>query len=208
MKTVDGLYSDYLKSLLDGNRSACEDMIRQCLDSGMPYASIYTDLVQKSLYEVGELWAADKISVAQEHLASGITEFLLVIIHQRLFQKRPSPRKAIIACTQNEMHQIGAKIVADRLEIRGWDSSFLGSNTPSDGVPAAIDKMKPQLVGLSVTLTRNLPKVAEVVQQIRQQFPAVKLLIGGQAAYTGEAQDFTDIRDLVRPIGVIETELV
>ncbi len=102
------------------------------------------------------------------------------------------------------MHQIGA----NRLEIRGWDSSFLGSNTSSDGVLATIDKIKPQLVGLSVTLTRNLPKVAEVAQQIRQQFPAVRLLIGGQAAYTREAQNFAAIHDYVRPIGAIETELV
>lgn len=208
MDTVSGFYSEYLKSLLEGNRSACEAIIRECLDKGLPYAAIYSDLIQQSLYEVGELWANDKISVAQEHLASGITEFLLVIIHQRLFQRRPSSRKAIIACTQNEMHQIGAKIVADRLEIQGWDSSFLGSNTPSYGVLETIGKMKPQLVGLSVTLTKNLPKVAEAAQQIRQQFPAVKLLIGGQAAYTREAQNFAEIRDHLRPIGVIETELV
>ncbi|HNN01816.1 MAG TPA: cobalamin-dependent protein, partial [Turneriella sp.] len=204
MEKVRDYYADYLQHLINGDRSACEQIIRACLGQNLPYAEIYSDLIQHSLYEVGELWANDKITVAQEHLASSITEFLLVIIHQRLFQKRPSPRKAIIACTQNEMHQIGA----NRLEIRGWDSSFLGSNTSSDGVLATIDKIKPQLVGLSVTLTRNLPKVAEVAQQIRQQFPAVRLLIGGQAAYTREAQNFAAIHDYVRPIGAIETELV
>ncbi|HMY11421.1 MAG TPA: cobalamin-dependent protein [Turneriella sp.] len=204
MEKVRDYYADYLQHLINGDRSACEQIIRACLGQNLPYAEIYSDLIQHSLYEVGELWANDKITVAQEHLASSITEFLLVIIHQRLFQKRPSPRKAIIACTQNEMHQIGA----NRLEIRGWDSSFLGSNTSSDGVLATIDKIKPQLVGLSVTLTRNLPKVAEVAQQIRQQFPAVRLLIGGQAAYTREAQNFAAIHEYVHPIGAIERELV
>lgn len=38
---------------------------------------MYQDLVQRSLYEVGELWERGHVSVATEHLATAITESLL-----------------------------------------------------------------------------------------------------------------------------------
>ncbi|HNL11855.1 MAG TPA: B12-binding domain-containing protein, partial [Turneriella sp.] len=54
---VSDYYADYLRHLIDGDRLACEQIIRACIDQNLPYADIYSDLIQNSLYEVGELWA-------------------------------------------------------------------------------------------------------------------------------------------------------
>ncbi len=96
----------------------------------MELKSLYMDLFQRSLYAVGELWELNKISVAREHLATAITESLLNLVYPRLFENTPTGKKVVVSCAANELHQIGGKIVADFFELNGWESHFLGANTP------------------------------------------------------------------------------
>lgn len=43
----------------------------------IPVQYLYENIIKKSLYEVGELWESNKITVATEHLASAIVEAIL-----------------------------------------------------------------------------------------------------------------------------------
>lgn len=98
--------------------------------AGESIENIYFHLFQRALYDVGKLWEQNKITVATEHLATAITEYLMVLCQQELFLTPRIDKRAIIACTANEYHQIGARMVADTFEMHGWDTWFLGSNTP------------------------------------------------------------------------------
>ncbi|MBV5326804.1 MAG: cobalamin-dependent protein, partial [Chlorobium sp.] len=114
------------------------------------------ELFQKSMYRVGELWEINEISVAREHLATTITESMLSITYPHLFTGLQSAKKAIISCTANEYHQLGGKMVADIFELHGWDTHFLGVNTPINELLACIDEIKPDLIGLSLAVYFNV----------------------------------------------------
>ncbi len=45
MEKVRDYYADYLQHLINGDRSACEQIIRACLGQNLPYAEIYSDLI-------------------------------------------------------------------------------------------------------------------------------------------------------------------
>ena len=66
-------YQTYLTHLLKGERQACTQMVQRLLDSGLNLETLYVNLFQKSLYQVGELWELNEISVAREHLATALT---------------------------------------------------------------------------------------------------------------------------------------
>ena len=180
------VYDQYFKALLDGDRSACTRMVQQLLDSGIDIKTLYRQLFEKSLYQVGELWESNQISVAREHLVTAITENLLNLIYPYLFKKRHLSKKAVISCAANEYHQIGGKMVADIFEMSGWDSYFLGANTPVDQMVAFIHETRPDLVGLSLSIYFNLPSLEKGLDAITTEFPTLDIIVGGQAFRWGE----------------------
>ena len=108
---TETLYRKYLTLLLDGNRRECARIVQQLLDRDIDIQTLYNDLFQKSMYEVGRLWEFNRISVAKEHLVTAITEGLLNLVYPRLFEKVPvdsqNEKKVVISCAANEFHQVG-----------------------------------------------------------------------------------------------------
>jgi len=85
MRITETIYEEYLDHLLGGNKTSCHQIVNQLLDMGTDIRSIYEDLFWRSLYQVGELWEQNRISVAHEHLATAITESLLLLVYPSLF---------------------------------------------------------------------------------------------------------------------------
>jgi len=208
---TEELYNDYLKFLLQGNRAACTHIVQGLLDQGIDLKSLYQDLFERSLYKIGELWESNQISVAKEHLATAITEGMMNLIYPRLFEKEGASqtRKAIISCAANEYHQVGGKMVADILEFQGWDAHFLGANTPEDHMLAYIQEMKPDLVGLSLSIYFNVPSLQSSVKAIRTNFHNLDILIGGQAFRWGGASLFKNHKGVqyVQSLEKLEDEM-
>ncbi len=79
------------------------------------------------------------------------------------------------------MHHIGARMVSDLLDQQGWDVLFLGSNTPPDSLLAMVEHVRPNLLGVSVTMPENLPGFHETVAAANRDFPELPVIAGGQA---------------------------
>ncbi|SDB43078.1 Methanogenic corrinoid protein MtbC1 [Desulfonatronum thiosulfatophilum] len=174
-------YDNYLQGLLAGNRQHCSGMVEDLLERNIPVQDLYLDLFQRSMYDVGNLWEENKISVAVEHLATSVTESLLSLVYPIIFSAEHNGKKAIISCVANEYHQIGGKMVADILELHGWDGYFLGANTPVDALLKMIADKQPDLVGLSLSISHNMSSLHAIVDRIRTDFPDLPVIVGGQA---------------------------
>jgi methanogenic corrinoid protein MtbC1 len=175
------LYQRYQQRLLAGDRRACGEIVQQLLDDGIGLEELYLDLFQTALYEVGSLWERNRISVAVEHTATAITEALMSLAYPRLFQVRRIGRTAVVTCATGELHQVGARMVADSLEMRGWDAHFLGSNTPLPDLLRYVDDTKPELLAISMSISSSLPRLQQSIPQIRSAQQDLTIAIGGQA---------------------------
>ena len=150
---------------------------------GHPVADVYVGVLQESLYEVGRLWEGNRITVAAEHMATAVVQFVLAQLYPLI---PPPPRKrgnAVITGVEGELHQVGANMVADMLEADGWNVRFLGVNVPHAGVLRAVEEHRADVVGISATMLFNLPKVRRLVTDVREKFAArpPRILIGGGA---------------------------
>ncbi|MBM9520917.1 cobalamin-dependent protein [Desulforhopalus vacuolatus] len=180
------IYHGYMDALLQGNRRACNLVVKELIDQGLSLKLLYEDLFKASLYHVGELWERNKISVAREHLATSVTEFLMTQIYPLLFTDQPSTAgTAVISCTANEFHQVGGKMAADIFEFNGWDTHFLGANTPMDHLIAHLDETKPDLLGLSLSIYFNLPELTRTIEAVRHHYPHLDIFTGGQGFLHG-----------------------
>ena len=179
------LYQDYLKALLAGDRAACHDTVQGLLETKIDIKVLYHALFQRSLYEVGTLWENNRITVANEHLATAVTESLLNLVYPSIFSTERIGKKAIISCSANEYHQIGGKMVADLFELHGWEGHFLGANAPPEDMVRLVQDTKPDVVGLSLSILSNIENLKHAIEVLKTDFPKLDLLIGGQAFTRG-----------------------
>ncbi len=174
-------YNKYFNNLINGAKNECAAIVDDITNKNIPVDTVYTQLFQHSLYQVGEYWEMNKISVATEHMATAITENLMIRLQPQLFTTERTGKKAVIACVANEYHQVGAKMIADIFEMNGWDGYFIGANTPISELIRFLESHHPDLIGLSLSIYFNLPELKSTVAHIRQRFPNMPILVGGQA---------------------------
>lgn len=180
MPISESLYLHYLSGLLDGDKVTCKSIINKLLDEGVEAKDIYNSLIQKSMYRVGELWDKCRLTIAEEHVASEITRELVSLIN--LSQKKPGSvgKSVIITCVQKELHEIGPRIISDYFELKGWKSTFIGTNIPHKELLKYIHQNKPDLVGISNNFYMNVTKLLELLDLIKSNIPEQKIIIGGQ----------------------------
>jgi MerR family transcriptional regulator, light-induced transcriptional regulator len=177
----DATYQEYLAALLQGDRPCCSRIVQDRSCAGAGIQDLYLNLFQRSLYQVGDLWEQHRISVAVEHLATAITERIMTIVQPRIFSGAFRERSIVVACVSDEYHQLGGRMVADLAELHGWRGHFLGANTPIDGLLQMIDRHKPDLLGLSLSVYFNLPALMQALDAVSASFPDLPVLVGGQA---------------------------
>lgn len=142
----------------------------------------WDEVIRPAMYEVGNLWAEGQISVGQEHVASAITQRVMSVHAPMILNVPKSKPMILVAATRGELHEIGARMLADLLEVDEWEVVYCGANTPHDSVVNLVGQFQPWVVCLSTTLLSNLSGVAGLIQRIRDQGPpGVKILVGGRA---------------------------
>lgn len=185
---IDGVvYERYLMALLSGERAECAEIVQKLMTSGVSLKGLYVDLFQRSMYEVGELWENQKISVAVEHLATAITQRMLTLVQAGAFAGPPRDRSIIVACVADEYHQLGGRMIADLCELRGWRGHFLGTGASVADLLKAIEQRRPTLVGLSLSLLANVSALEKALDGVNGAYPELPILVGGQAFRWGAA---------------------
>lgn len=182
---TEDLYGRYLAALLVGDQPACAAIVTESLNGSIDVKTLYTNLMQRSMYEVGALWEANRISVATEHLATSVTEGLLSLVYPIIFARPHLNRTAIVSCVANEFHELGGRMVADIFELNGWHGHFLGANTPLPDLLAMISDKRPHLLALSMSTQAGTHALIAAVDAVRRQFPRLPVLVGGQAFRRG-----------------------
>jgi MerR family transcriptional regulator, light-induced transcriptional regulator len=174
-------YTNYFNHLIKGEKSNCIAIVDKLINQNLQVETIYTQLFQRALYQVGEYWEKNLISVATEHIATALTENMMIRLQPKLFTTERTGKKAVIACVANEYHQVGAKMVADIFEMHGWDGYFVGANTPVIELLRFLETQNPDLIGLSLSIYFNMNEIKNTVAQIRRHLPDIPILVGGQA---------------------------
>jgi MerR family transcriptional regulator, light-induced transcriptional regulator len=121
-----GLAKDYLRPLLACQRHAAGRLILEAVDSGMAIRDVYLQVFQPCQRELGRLWQAGRITPAQEHYCTAATQLIMSQLAPRLFITEKNGRRAVIACVAEEAHEVGTRMVADLMELAGWDTIYLG----------------------------------------------------------------------------------
>ena len=179
------LHEAYLAALVAGNPRQARAVVEALLGRGVGVGTVYVDVLAPAMRQIGELWQAGRVSVAQEHLASAITQTQLAWLAPLLPTRPQTTRQIVLSGTPGELHVVGLQMLADILAADGWQVLDLGAALPGPDLVAMVGKRQPEVVGLSTALTSHLREVRDIVTDLHALSVPPLVLVGG-AAYGGD----------------------
>jgi methanogenic corrinoid protein MtbC1 len=173
----------YIDHLILGEDEVCLAEAREMAIDLPGLHRLYVEIIQPSQYMVGERWESGKISVAAEHLATATNSYVATNCYAPLARAAAGGPKAMVACTPEEMHELGPRLLSDLLECDGWDVDFYGTSMPVRDLIGAVRERQPRFLGLSAALVMHLGSVARTITAVRDSLgpEAPPIVVGGNA---------------------------
>ncbi|MBN1177776.1 MAG: cobalamin-dependent protein [Anaerolineae bacterium] len=170
----------YLNHLLAGDRHASSQLILDAVEDGVSVRDVYLHVFQPVQHEIGRLWQVNEISVAQEHYATAVTQLVMSRLYPHIFATKRSGQALVATCVSGELHEIGARMVADFFEMAGWDTFYLGANTPTASIVQTLLERGVGVLAVSATMSVHVSGVERLIAALRaSEARDVKVLVGG-----------------------------
>jgi methanogenic corrinoid protein MtbC1 len=179
---VDRLWS----AVSSGDEYAAAGVVFAALDDGLAAEDVLLDIIAPVQVKVGREWAANRVSVAQEHAATAINDRVIAAMaHHQAARVEPRLGSVIVACIDGEWHALPARLLAEVLRLRGWRVEFLGAKVPTPHLIAHLHLTGPDAVALSSSIATRLPAAHATITACRAA--GVPVLAGG-AAFGADGQ--------------------
>lgn len=178
-----------MAAILKGDLAEGLSVAQEARSRGLAF--FYEELIARSLVEVGRLWQAGQISVADEHVATAVAQSVIASFYPTFPWAAAGPQ-GIVACVEDERHELGARMAADLLVHDGWNVMYVGADVPLASLVELVVRTRPVFVGLSFALAERLPQARDAIARLRRDAPDARLLLGGR----GVAVDAAAAQDL------------
>jgi DNA-binding transcriptional MerR regulator/methylmalonyl-CoA mutase cobalamin-binding subunit len=142
-----------------------------------------TELAHPFTVAVGSAWAAGRLAVRHEHLA---TECLTTQIRQLLssYQDLDVRPLVLLATLPGEQHTLALQMVALYLAVSGAKPRLLGAETPALQLVDAARALDADVVGITITPSANRRLARDGIAVLERKLPEhVEVWVGG----SGEA---------------------
>lgn len=153
--------------------------ISELYKKGMQVIDIYTTIFIPIQMLVGTLWHEGKITVAEEHYCTAVTQVALATLYQYFFSGEKKEKTLIATCISGELHELPIRFLADVFEMHDWTTHYYGASTPLSALIEEIEKHKPSLICISATMPFYVPEITEYITTIRA-ITATPIFIGGR----------------------------
>ncbi|MGA5218445.1 cobalamin B12-binding domain-containing protein [Streptomyces cinereoruber] len=179
--TTDTVAERLWRAAVEGDEPAAASVVHEALDGGVPEETLLLDVLARVQARVGVEWAADRITVAQEHAVTAINERIVAsLAHRRIGGgAAPSRGRVTVSCVDGEWHAFPARLVAEVLSLHGWRVDYFGAQTPTPHLVAHLHQSNPDAVLLSGSIPTHLPAAHAAITAC--QAVGVPVLAGGRA---------------------------
>ena len=135
------------------------------------------DALLPYLRDLGERWARNEVSVAQEHFASRLIEARLLAL-ARGWNRGPGHR-AVLACPPGEQHTLPLVCFGLVLRNHGWRNVYLGADTPPSTLHMAADTVSADVVVLAGVSEERFAPIAKDLRGLARK---CELVLAGAGA--------------------------
>jgi methanogenic corrinoid protein MtbC1 len=146
---------------------------------------LYLQLLSPSLTNFVCNINEEELCIWKEHARTSIIRTILEASYPYVIEAKQlikqNHKRVIVVCPSEEYHEIGAIIATNLFSLSGFDSLYIGANTPKNDIISAIRALTPDYIAFSVTNYYNIVVMKKITEEIKAKFPHIKIIIGGQA---------------------------
>ena len=169
----------YMEAALSGDRRRALDTVLSAVEGGLAVMSAYEALMIAQR-EVGDMWHAGDLVIAQEHFVTSTTQALLTLLADRTgAAATPNGKTALVAVAPGDAHTLASRLLANLLEQHGWRAISLAGALPPAELAAGVEAFEADLLVLSLTVSTHLQATIQAVKEAKDRCPGVKVLVGG-----------------------------
>ena len=173
-----------LDALVAGNGAAANSVVRRGYSAGLSIEALADHVVAPVMADVGHRWETGRLDVWHEHRATQLCAAALHDLRRELEARAERNRPvAVGAAPEGDPYSLPTLLAQMVLLDAGWEAVNLGPNTPLASLTRAVRELRPRMVWLSVTYTRNeeefLGSYRDFYRAAEQQ--GVAVAVGGQA---------------------------
>jgi methanogenic corrinoid protein MtbC1 len=168
----------YTMAALTGARSRAADIAASMVGVDPSPIRVIDELLAPSQREVGARWQQLMCTVGEEHAATFVTESVMASISVG-FEPEPDQGTIVMVCAEGEWHALPARMATELLIHHGWRVIYLGPATPAVQLRTYLAGIDADAVGVSATMTSNLPGAARSVAVARRL--GMRVVAGGAA---------------------------
>ncbi len=171
----------YLAALCCADAPTAEAVVAEAVVAGITPTRIMVDVIAAAMRRIGECWEQGELTAAEEHLATGVSYRALLPLQEPLQTAPPRSReRVVLAAVAGQTHVLGLRMVADVLEGAGFDVLNLGADVPADALQEFVADHEPAVLGLTSTLPRDGPRLAEAIVATHGIHPECRIMLGGE----------------------------
>ncbi|WP_447009839.1 cobalamin B12-binding domain-containing protein [Saccharothrix hoggarensis] len=166
-------------AVVDGDEDRAAEVVLGALAGGLDAETVLLDVVGAVQRRVGAEWAANHLTVAQEHAATAINERVVSSLAATVERPPVSRGRITVSCVDGEWHALPARLLAEVLKLRGFRVDYLGAQVPAPHLITHLHSTGPDAVALSGSLATRLPTAHATITAC--QATGVPVVVGGAA---------------------------
>jgi methanogenic corrinoid protein MtbC1 len=156
--------------LYNGLRDEVVEATRIFLERGWGAEKVLNDALVEGMRIVGIDFRDGILFVPEVLLAANSMKAGMEILRPLLAETGAEPiGKVVIGTVKGDIHDIGKNLVSMMLEGAGFEVIDLGINNSVEKYLEALDKHKPDILGMSALLTTTMPYMKVVIDKMREE---------------------------------------
>lgn len=181
MSALEDSPTDYFRAVETFDSQAATDLVIEAMDEGTPMYRIIQDVLAPAQVRVGQLWESGTWSVADEHVATSITDGALSALTYAGMPRRAAHVSHLaVVCAEGEWHSLPARMAAAVAGANGEARvTMLGSSLPAEQLHRRLTAGDIDLLALSCTMPTNLIGAARCVAAAHDL--DIPVIVGGRA---------------------------
>ncbi|WP_130805355.1 cobalamin B12-binding domain-containing protein [Senegalia massiliensis] len=195
---MKNFYENFLKYLeIEHREKALNYILEKLNNNEIDIVDLYTKILSPSLNEVN-YWEDKSYHIWKEHVRSSIIRTIIENCYPYVIKERDNKyklhhkKRIAIVCPRDEQHELGARMITDFFILAGYDSIFVGGNTPTKEFLNALNKIELDYIAISVSNYYNLVEAYKAIQAIKNINNDIKILVGGNA-FKNKKKTYKDI---------------
>jgi len=175
-------YEDLAQSVMEGDIDGIKPKVEAHLAKGAPAGDIIAQGLLPGMNVVGRRFRDGDMFIPEVmRSARAMNDAMLVLEPLIVGESVPSQGRIVIGTVLGDVHNIGKDLVIMLWKSGGFEVIDLGVNVPPAVFVQAIEKERPQILGLSALLTTTMPAMTDVIQAVEAAGlrNGLRIVVGG-----------------------------